>query len=370
MIKALEELRDVVRFGYLGYSAPEAGGDAALVERIYDEAVKFVPFQALRQQLKDLDARRELFTIKIKREGAEIRCCICPLAAWGGDGYLVFQKIAEFTESDLKILGAFSAMAGAAGAVADNKPADDTNRFRSEMLNMRYIQAMLFPEFSEVSGFDVGSAFFPSEQLSGNFIDGFYIDKNTYQFVMCDISAKGIHSSFVGSALRTLLRTHSTVHSVPSAVIAEVSSKISKIITGIKYLALMVVVRLNTKTGNALLSANGGQPVLVYHKKKNKCVYPHSERPAAGGAAEEIFRDISIQMEPGDCLLLYARGIADEVNETTGERYGESRLIDQYMKSVNLSSKEIVRSVAETIYEFINYAPQRDDIIIANIKRS
>jgi sigma-B regulation protein RsbU (phosphoserine phosphatase) len=235
---------------------------------------------------------------------------------------------------------------------------------------MRYIQATLFPEFSDVGGFDIGSVFFPSEHLSGNFIDGFFLDKTIYQFAFCTISAKGIQSSFVGSAIRTLLRTQPQAPGVPSAIITEVNSKLSKIISGVKFLASIMVIQINTRTGTALMSSAGGQPVFLYHKKKNRLISPQGERPQVGGVAEDVYRDLSIQMEPGDSLLLYTGAILEESSEPAGEKYGEQRLMENYLKVAESASREIVRSVAESVYEFINYSRQKDDIIIINIKKS
>jgi serine phosphatase RsbU (regulator of sigma subunit) len=49
----------------------------------------------------------------------------------------------------------------------------------------------------------------PAQDLSGDFFDGFFLDDDTYQIILCDIFRHGISSSYVGNQVRTLFREKS-----------------------------------------------------------------------------------------------------------------------------------------------------------------
>ena len=72
---------------------------------------------------------------------------------------------------------------------------NSVEQYKSQIGNIREMQAKLFPKFSNIPGFDIASAYLPSELMTGNFIDSVYLDNNTYMIVACDVSRYGSSST-------------------------------------------------------------------------------------------------------------------------------------------------------------------------------
>ncbi len=119
-----------------------------------------------------------------------------------------------------------------ATASADSPSQNGAEKYKKELLNIRDIQSRLFPKFDEIKDLDIKSAYLPAELMSGTFIDGILLDQSTYQLTACDISENFPASSFIGAAIRTIIRSDAAQKKVPSAMIESVISKIRNMVSG------------------------------------------------------------------------------------------------------------------------------------------
>ena len=69
----------------------------------------------------------------------------------------------------------------------------------------------------------------------------------------------------------------------------------------------------------------------------------------------------SITLAKGDRIFIYTDGVTEATN-SSNELYGENRLITVMKYAVNKSSREILDIVRTDIDEFVDDAPQFDDI--------
>jgi len=74
----------------------------------------------------------------------------------------------------------------------------------------------------------------------------------------------------------------------------------------------------------------------------------------------------TIQLEPGDALILYSDGIPDALNQA-GESFDRVRWLA--LLEAPTSSGELIDHLTEGVLEFMGEAPQYDDISILTVKR-
>jgi len=80
------------------------------------------------------------------------------------------------------------------------------------------------------------------------------------------------------------------------------------------------------------------------------------------------WRQASIQIEPGDSLILYTDGVPDAQN-SEGEFFKERRLIDVAQKWIGFSAQELQKAILEEVENFVGAAPQFDDITLLVLMR-
>lgn len=253
--------------------------------------------------------------------------------------------------------------------VEDKTNAKSAEKYKNELLNIRDLQAKLFPKFDDIEEMDIRSAYLPAEFMSGTFIDGFFVDKSTYTLAACDVSDYGSASSFVGAAIRTILRTENVQKMIPSAMIETVDARLKGIVSGNTLNIYLTVYQINLKTGKVTISSYGNITTLFYTKKRNGIIDLAATDTGRLFNNRGFFRDLSISLEPGDALLYYTRGLTLARKEHSENEFGIERLKNVYRENTGADSLDIVHSIIESVYEFTDYSQMEEDIILISMKR-
>jgi serine phosphatase RsbU (regulator of sigma subunit) len=256
--------------------------------------------------------------------------------------------------------------------VEEKCSSDNADKYKKEIGNMRDIQAKLFPKFDEIKELDIRSAYLPAEFMSGTFIDGIFLDNTTYQLSACDVSDYGPASSFVGAAIRTIIRSEASQKKIPSAMIESITNKIKNMISGTAGSSniFLTIYQLNLKTGKVVISTLGNITTLFYTKKRNGLIDLASTETGKLFSNRNFLRDMTINLEPGDALLYYTRGVKEAKAENSETEYGLEKLKNEMKTNIESGSLEIVHSIIESIYEYTDYAELNEDVILISIKRN
>jgi len=254
----------------------------------------------------------------------------------------------------------------------EKSTSDNADRYKKEIGNMRDIQAKLFPKFDDIKELDIRSAYLPAEFMSGTFIDGIFLDKTTYQLSACDVSEYGPASSFIGAAIRTIIRSDALQKKIPSAMIESINTKIRNLISGSagSNNIFLTIYQLNLKSGKVVLSSFGNITTLFYTKKRNGLIDLASTETGKLFSNRNFLRDMTINLEPGDALLYYTRGVKKAKAENSENEFGLEKIKSEMKANIESGSLETVHSIIESIYEFTDYAQLKDDVILISMKRN
>ncbi len=256
--------------------------------------------------------------------------------------------------------------------VAEKTSSDNADKYKKEIGNMRDIQAKLFPKFDDIKELDIRSAYLPAEIMSGTFIDGIFLDKTTYQLTACDVSEYGPASSFIGAAIRTIIRSDAPQKKIPSAMIESINSKIKNMISGSAGSSsiFLSIYQLNLKTGKVIISSFGNITTLFYTKKRDGLIDLAATETGKLFSNRNFLKDMTINLEPGDALLYYTRGVRKAKAENSDTEYGLDKMKEEMKANIEAGSLETVHSIIESVYEFTDYAQLNEDIILIAMKRN
>ncbi|MCX8123156.1 MAG: SpoIIE family protein phosphatase [Spirochaetes bacterium] len=237
-----------------------------------------------------------------------------------------------------------------------------------EISKVRQIQVAQLPKFKNVKGYEIASTFLPAEDISGDFFDGFTIDDGVLQIILCDVSGHGVASSYIGNAIRTLIRTFSRYEKSPGEILQKVNRQMVRDGKGLYYFATALICRL--LPDGHIVFASGGHPPLYLYRKKTHSI---EELPNTGGLIgvfdDMVYGDCSITLDKDDMLLLYTDGLTESINMETRTLYGNDKLKEQILLYAQENPVEILHSLCGSMYEFTGYAPLEDDVTLICIKK-
>lgn len=240
--------------------------------------------------------------------------------------------------------------------------------YRDEISKVRQIQVAQLPKFKNINTYEIASTFLPAEDISGDFFDGFYVENSVFQIVLCDVSGHGIASSYIGNAIRTLIRTFSFHEQSPAQVLRMVNRQMIVDGKGLYYFGTTAVCRLYPD--GTILYASGGHPPLYLYTYNSHTI---EELPNTGGLVgvfEDMeYHDNTITLHGGDMLFLYTDGLTESMNPDVKALYGEKRLKENILVWANENPVHLLHSICGSMYEFTGYSPLEDDVTLICIKK-
>jgi len=295
-------------------------------------------------------------------------CRIYPLETNGHMyGFCIFQKRSPF-QGEMETLLSF--IVKSLHLLDASIPVEECENRREDLNRIRGIQAALFPKMEHIDNYDTAAIYLPVEQMSGNFIDAFFIDPSMYQVAVCDITGYDATSSFIGASLRTLIRSLPGNRKTPSGLIEAILTRLSNVLSTIKTKLNFTVFQLNTNTNRLQISSYGSLNTIYYTSSKNGII--HLNRTDIGNELSRKMglRDISLALDPGDTVLYYSRGVINASTDNKSRFYDESMLAAQFLREINATPMEISHSIIESLYTFAGYHPLDDDITLFCLTRS
>ena len=93
-------------------------------------------------------------------------------------------------------------------------------------------------------------------------------------------------------------------------------------------------------------------------------IYRHSV--PVGTMKDLPFKQHEFELHPGDSLFVYTDGVAEATN-AHDELYGTDRMLEALNRNPDATAEELLKTVRESIDEFVGDAPQFDDITMLGL---
>jgi sigma-B regulation protein RsbU (phosphoserine phosphatase) len=227
----------------------------------------------------------------------------------------------------------------------------------------REIQSWLVPSRPpEVPGADIAFATRPQNSVAGDYYDAFFPGSKREKLlvVIADVAGKSVPAALLMATLQASLRT----------------------IAGEETSLRDLVLRLNQYACAHSLDGRRFTTALIaeYHVATRRMTYVNAgHNPPilrrADGALEKLeegglplgieptaaFDTGSIQLEPGDALILYTDGVVEAFN-AAGEDFGNPRWLAAIRQLPEVSAEETLRLLMRQVDGFVGATRQSDDI--------
>jgi serine phosphatase RsbU (regulator of sigma subunit) len=198
-----------------------------------------------------------------------------------------------------------------------------------------------------------------THEVGGDYFDVVKAAPDRWSLVVADVAGKGVSSALVASFLQGAFLGGTLGQSIPE-VLVRINDFMSERAEHGKYATVFFA---SIDEGGKLTYSNAGHCAPLLVRKAGAMQSLHTTAMPVGLMPGAPFGDETLQLEPGDRLVLYTDGVTEAQNEAA-EFFGRPRLREVIEKSRGLSYAELHEALMEAIREFTGGAEQSDDITL------
>ncbi len=221
-----------------------------------------------------------------------------------------------------------------------------------------------FPPFPNEPNFDIYASMVAANEVGGDFYDFFMIDKHRLGFVIGDVSGKGISAAIFMAVSRTLIRATALKGDSVSDCIHYVNNLLCRDSVSSMFVTVFYGI-LNTQTGEVdYVNAGHNPPYLISSDGIQQVEMTNGL--ALGVLDDFSFRSKKLYLNKGNKLLLYTDGVVEAFNREE-LAYGEQKFEEFLNNNVNQSIETIINKSFTDVSDFVDGAPQSDDITLLGI---
>lgn len=257
---------------------------------------------------------------------------------------------------------------------------DITERQRAERVRMenlrllrdmelaRQIQHSLLPTAPPVvSGVSLAGCCAPAAHVGGDYYDYFLRGTDVIDLVVADVSGHSIGAALMTALARSALRAQLASGGGPGEVLSALNRLLHEDL-GRAELFITIFCASYDAPARTLRYANAGHvPPLLFRRAEPSCNWLDAEGLIIGVQEEVTFEEKSLQLRPGDLLLLYTDGVT-EARAANDELFGMGRLCDIIGRNEASSPGEILDAVRSELTLFTGTAALEDDLTMVILK--
>lgn len=271
-----------------------------------------------------------------------------------------FQDLATTLDKSLQeALARKQAAQDRDGLIALRKELDVARRIQESIVPRR------FPPFPHRTDISVHANMEPARSVGGDFYDYFFIDDHRLAFAIGDVTGKGVPAALFMAVSRTLLRATAGRGLPPDECLAYTNDMLSEDGSGALFVTCFYGV-LDTRTGEVEFSNAGHNPPYVLRADGPVETTELIGGFMLGAFAGTHYRRGTIQLHPGDTLVLFTDGVSEAFGPDD-ELYDEERLVACLARLRGASATDIVGGVIAELHQFAAGTPQADDTTILAI---
>jgi sigma-B regulation protein RsbU (phosphoserine phosphatase) len=276
----------------------------------------------------------------------------------------------HFEKGDLEILYSIAVQAGIAIENAQlHEIVLEQNRVEQDLALARQVQKAFLPSRApQVPGFRFFDYYGPADEVGGDYFDYIFLGDDQLAVIVADVVGHGVAAAMLMAKLSAEARYCLASQDDLAAAVSLLNQRISSL--DLQRFVTLLCLRIEIATGKVEI-VNAGHMLPVWKRHHAQ----HMEQPGSEQAGIPLgimedteYQCVSLQMEPGDELLLFTDGISEAPN-AAGHMFGIERLC-QHARSSNGDLQLLGNSIIEDVTSFTQDTRQADDMCLVLIQRS
>ena len=246
-------------------------------------------------------------------------------------------------------------------------------RMSAELDILKQMQQLILPKPAELAAIielDIAGFMEPADEVGGDYYDVLYTD-GVVTICIGDVTGHGLESGILMVMTQTAVRTLKEVHELdPVRFLDTLNRTLYKNIERMNSDKNLTLSLLNYADSKVSISGQHEETLVVRKDGKIERI-DMMDLGFPIGLDEDIsdwIDHVSVDLEPGDGVVLYTDGIT-EARNTSKQFYGLERLCEVVSHNWHLSAEQIKQATIDDLREFIGEQKVFDDITLLVLKQ-
>ena len=224
-----------------------------------------------------------------------------------------------------------------------------TDKLQLEIEESKEIQAALLPkEIPRIDGFDIAITWNPARSVGGDYFDVMKFSEDHSALCIADVAGKGLPAALLMSNVQAVLKSFANETAAPGELCARVNSVMCD--NTVLHRFITCFYALLDSQNKTLSYTNAGHcpPMLI---RNGECLRLKEGGPVFGVFPHEPYVQADVQLQSGDCLVLFTDGVT-EASNALGKEFGEERLQKLLLANCHLDAGDLRDRIMADVNEY------------------
>jgi sigma-B regulation protein RsbU (phosphoserine phosphatase) len=243
----------------------------------------------------------------------------------------------------------------------------EMERLERELEIASEVQRTLLPDnLPELPGYRFAAFLKPARQVGGDFYDAIELDDEHVGLLLADVADKSVQAALFMAVIRTLFMVESRRSLNPSSVALAVHKGILEVAPSADIFVTAFYGVLHRPSGRlTYVIAGHEQPLLIRTGESIRSLEGHGRFLGMIEILE--LGEFSVDLEPGDRLIIFSDGVPDATNGSD-QQFGYERFAAFLSRYERSPVEELVQGLAVDIAEWCGEAAAFDDLTMLAIE--
>jgi len=232
------------------------------------------------------------------------------------------------------------------------------------------VQSSFMPKnIPDLPGWQLAVTMQSAHETSGDFFDIISLPRGYTGILMADVKGNGVAAALYMALSWSLIRTYAgDFPTHPEMTLTSVNQRLVEDTSANQYVSIIFGI-LDPKSGRFVYSNAGHSPPIVINANSGEIIrqLDHTGKPL-GIFEEETWRQKTIEIQPGEVLLMHTFGGTEARNQQQAS-YKQQGLITSFHNHPGISAVDLVEALFTDLQSFMGDAPQLDDLALAVLAR-
>jgi phosphoserine phosphatase RsbU/P len=234
-------------------------------------------------------------------------------------------------------------------------------RMEVELNVGRDIQQSMLPDTAlACREVDLCASMDAAREVGGDFYDYFMLNEQELCFCVADVSGKGVGAALFMAMSKLLIKSRAADDLQPSKILTRVNSDLALDNPECMFVTVFLGT-INLATGRINYTNAGHNPPLIKRASGEVEEVVEQHGPVLGIEEGRTYGQSSIDLGPGDVLLVFTDGVT-EAMDSEDKLYSDERLVSTLGELGVIAADSVLQTVSDSVDEFARGAEQADDI--------